>query len=79
MPGLIPRPLYGVMDYLWSGTLFAAPQLFGFSSDPRAALFCRVMAGSAAVMSLFTRYELGLIKLLPFNMHLAGDTLNAVV
>ena len=78
MLGLIPRPVHGVMDYLWSGSLFAAPQLFGFSNDKRAVLFCRLMAGSAAVMSLFTRYELGLIKVLPFNMHLAGDTLNAV-
>jgi len=79
MLGLIPRPVHGVMDYLWSGALFAAPQLFGFSDDERAVLFCRAKAGTAAVMSLLTRYELGLIKVLPFNIHLAGDALNAVV
>ncbi|HEX8231097.1 MAG TPA: hypothetical protein VF826_17550 [Chloroflexia bacterium] len=78
MLGLVPRPVHGVLDYLWSVSLFAAPHLFGFSNDKRATLFCRVLAGSAFVMSLFTRYELGLVKVLPFNMHLAGDSLNAV-
>ncbi|MDQ5825256.1 MAG: hypothetical protein M3441_13770 [Chloroflexota bacterium] len=79
MLGLVPRPLHAVLDYLWSASLFAAPHLFGFSNDERAVLFCRTKAATAFVISLLTRYELGLIKVLPFNMHLAGDALDAVV
>ncbi len=59
-------------------SVIAAPQLFGFSDDERAVRFCQAMGGSAIARSLLTRYELGLIKVLPFNMHLMGDTLNAV-
>ncbi|HUS15396.1 MAG TPA: hypothetical protein VM536_10315, partial [Chloroflexia bacterium] len=71
-------PLHGVLDYVWSLSLFFAPQLFGFARDREAAQACRLMAGSALATSLFTRYELGLVKVIPFNLHLVGDTLNAV-
>ncbi len=79
MLGLIPRPVHGVMDYLWSTGLFAAPQLFGFSDDERAVLFCRTKAGTAFAMSLFTRYELGLIKVLPMTGHLVLDGISGAM
>ena len=78
MLGLIPRPVHGVLDYLWGLAFVAAPHLFGYAGDRQATLFSRVMGGGALAMGLLTRYELGLIKVLPFNLHLLGDGLNAV-
>ncbi len=77
---LIPRPAHAATDYLWSSAFAAAPEVFGFANDDRAALFCRVMGGSSIAMSLLTRYELGLIKVIPFNLHLMGwDVLSVVL
>jgi hypothetical protein len=66
-----------VIDYIWSTAFSSAPEWFGFARDARARLFCRAMGG-AMTMSLFTRYEMGVVKVLPFNIHLAGDVLSVV-
>lgn len=78
MIGLIPRPMHGVLDYLWSIVVFFAPELFGFQKDKAATMYFKVRAGSAIVASLMTRYELGLIKIIPFNLHLLLDFAGAV-
>src|SRR5690349_10642187 len=77
---LIPRPLHAATDYLWSSAFAAAPEVFDFADDDRAVLFCRIMGGSSIGVSLLTRYELGLIKVIPFNVHLMGwDVLSVVL
>ncbi len=77
MIGIIPRPIHALLDYLWSIAHFFAPELFGFAGDDAASAFCKFRGGSAIGSSLFTRYELGLIKVLPFNMHLFFDFIGA--
>ena len=76
---LIPRPLHAVADYLWSAAFYFAPELFGFADDKAATNYARLRGGSATVYSILTRYELGLIKLIPFNLHLLIDLLGALV
>jgi len=76
---LIPRPLHATTDYLWSSAFAAAPEVFGFANDKPAALFCRLMGGSSIGVSLLTRYELGLVKVIPFNVHLLGWDVSSVV
>lgn len=78
MIGLIPRPLHAVMDYLWGIAVFFAPELFGFKENEAASLYCKVRGGGTVITSLMTRYELGVIKLIPFNMHLLLDFVSAV-
>ena len=79
MCGLIPRPLHAVLDYLWSMALFLAPELVGFADDEAASTVCKARAGGATAMSLLTRYELGLIKVIPFNVHLLSDLLSGLM
>lgn len=78
MLGIVPRPVHGVIYYLWSTAFSSAPEWFSFADDARARLFCRAMGGGAMTMSLFTRYEMGVVPVLPFNMHLIGDVLSVV-
>jgi hypothetical protein len=79
MLGIIPRPLHAVLDYLWSIALFCAPELVGFADDDAASTVCKARAGGATAMSLLTRYELGLIKVIPFNVHLLLDLLSGLM
>ncbi len=75
---LIPRPLHAVMDYLWGASVFFAPELLGFDKDSPANVYCKARGGSMVLTSLMTRYELGLIKVIPYNMHLLLDFVSAV-
>ena len=73
MKKLISRQTHGVADYSYA-TLFAvAPELVGFTDEEIAARLSRVVGGGVALTSLLTRYELGLIRVLPFKAHLVAD------
>ncbi|HUP28243.1 MAG TPA: hypothetical protein VM409_07395 [Chloroflexia bacterium] len=78
MLGIIPRPLHAVLDYLWGVAHFMAPELLGYADDEAANLYSKVRGGSMIPISLMTRYELGLVKVIPFNAHLAMDLLGAL-
>jgi uncharacterized membrane protein len=65
--------IHGVLDYL-SGVLFiASPWLFGFNNGG-AAQWLPVAAGaSILLLSLFTEYELGVMKGVKMSTHLTID------
>jgi hypothetical protein len=70
---LIPSRVHGVLDYGVALLLIAAPALFGFE-DTGAASQVPITLGVLTVLySLLTRYELGLLSVLPFRAHLALD------
>ena len=66
----ILKPLpHSVIDYLWAGTMMAAPWLFGFSKNKKATINCVSSGAGILGMSLMTRYPLGAVKLIPFPTH----------
>ncbi|PIQ20680.1 MAG: hypothetical protein COW65_13610 [Cytophagales bacterium CG18_big_fil_WC_8_21_14_2_50_42_9] len=69
----ITRTMHGITDYSYAALLTAAPKLFGFEKEKSASLLCYGLGGGALLYSLFTRYELGMFKLMPFKTHLAID------
>lgn len=71
----ISRPFHGVLDYGYAAAIAASPNLLGFTDQPTATVLMRVLGGAVLVTSLCTRYELGLIRVLPFKMHLGADAL----
>jgi len=77
-----PRPvdatLHGVVDY-GAGTflLTAFPKLAGIEGTDSARQV-RISAAVHAGYSTLTKYPLGLVKLIPFQAHLALDALGAV-
>jgi hypothetical protein len=77
-----PRPvdstLHGMVDYT-AGTMLltAFPRLAGISGT-RSARQVRVAAAIHTGYSAFTRYPLGLVKLIPFKVHLAMDAAGAL-
>ena len=79
MLGIIPRPMHAVLDYLWGIAHTYAPEMFGYAGNEAANAFSKFRGVSMVGASLITRYELGLIKLIPFNMHLLLDFLGAML
>ncbi|MFC4171199.1 SPW repeat protein [Microvirga sp. GCM10011540] len=69
----LPTRLHGIIDYLWGVALTASPWLFGFA-DVTAAKWVAIVFGLGAILySLVTRYEVGLLPLLPMPLHLGLD------
>lgn len=70
---MINTKTHGVIDYLTGVLLLAAPYLFGFASGGAAQIVPQVIGAAIILMSLFTRYELSLAKLIPLKVHLGAD------
>lgn len=70
----IPTKVHGVLDYVVAIALILAPFIFGFSGVGGAAVVIPIVLGIGLfVYSLFTRYELGLVKLIKMPVHLVFD------
>ena len=75
----ISTQIHGVLDYLSAVLLIAAPWLFGFE-DVTTAKWVAVIAGVLILlMSIFTKYELGMIRSIPMATHLSIDVVTGVV
>ena len=71
---VIPTYAHGIFDYIGGVALLFAPQIFGFADvDGAAVAIPRVLGFIVLAQSLLTRYEVGLIKVLPMRMHLMND------
>lgn len=71
MVKLISPKVHGIIDYLSVPLLLAAGPLFRFGGLP--AEITSTVAGIALVISAFTAYPLGLVKMIPFKIHLMID------
>lgn len=72
----IPSRTHGIIDYLVGGLLIALPRIVPL---PRRISSVLTLVGVATLgTSLMTRYEAGLLKLIPFRVHLATDVAQAL-
>jgi drug/metabolite transporter (DMT)-like permease len=75
----LPTRIHGVLDYLLGALLIASPWLFGFA-DNQAARWVPVVLGAGVLLySLFTDYELGVVKRLQMPAHLFLDALGGLL
>ena len=73
---LYSTPTQGLIDYLTGGALLVRPRALGWNKNVSRLL---TMAGLGALAySLFTRYEVGLVKLLPMKTHLMMDAISGL-
>jgi hypothetical protein len=73
---IIPRKIHGFLDYLMGVVLIAAPWLFGFADDGPATYIPVALGAGALVYSILTNYESGVVRLIPFRVHLLLDVLS---
>ena len=74
---MIPTRIHGILDYVVGAALIAV----GIYLDPAtAAGLAPLVAGAAAVIySIFTRYELGVYRVIPMGTHLVLDGISGVL
>lgn len=70
---------HGYLDYLLGALLIAAPWLFGFARGGAETDVPVLLGVAIVVYSVFTAYELGLIRLLPRPVHLVLDGLGGLL
>jgi hypothetical protein len=69
----IPTRVHGMMDYLVGILLIAAPWLFNFDRGGAETWVPVLLGAGAIVYSLFTDYELGMVRRLSMPTHLMLD------
>lgn len=72
----ISSRLHGILDYATAAQLIAMPSLLG-TGGSRSGLALRAAGVAYLASAATTRYELGLVKLLPFPAHLALDVVGS--
>jgi hypothetical protein len=76
---IISRRTHGILDYVVGVVLILAPRFLGLEAGGVEARILMVLGWAAVVYSVFTRYELGLIKVLPFSAHLGLDVMSGLL
>ena len=74
---LLPAWLHAVADYAVGATLVIVALVSGASAGAVATGV--VVGATVLVVSAFTKYPLGIMKVLPFTIHSAGDYLAAAL
>ena len=76
---MLPRNVHAVTDYLAGITLVAAPWIFGFSQYATPTNVTMAVGVMTLIYSIFTRYESGLVRLIPFPAHMLLDLLSGLL
>lgn len=70
---MISTRLHGLLDYGVSSVLLFSPWLFGFAEFPGPRITMMAVGTLGLFYSLFTRYELGAVRIIPMPMHIGLD------
>jgi hypothetical protein len=75
----IPTNVHGMLDYLMGALLIVAPWLFGFYEGGIESWLPIILGAGVILYSLFTDYELGLVKSIGMPTHLTLDGLGGAL
>ena len=75
----IPTGVHGVADYLLGVVLIAAPWLFRFGDGGPATWVPVILGAGLIAYSLFTGYELGVVRHIPMSVYLGLDLVGGIV
>jgi hypothetical protein len=65
---------HGILDYALGPVLFLAPNIFGFADMEGPAVWVPRLIGALTLLqAIVTRYEVGLVKMMPMRFHLFND------
>jgi len=70
----VTKTMHAYLDYPVAIALLTLPFLLGLGGSHQLALIAAPVAGAAAfVLTIFTDHHLGLVRILPYRLHLAVD------
>jgi len=72
----IPHAVHGILDYLVGLLLLVSPWLFGYAHDqPVPTDMAMIFGGGLMLYTALTNFEVGIVRLLPFPVHMVLDVL----
>lgn len=78
-PRFITKQMHALLDYPVAISLMAAPFLLGLGTSHPLAKWLAVATGVAAfILTLLTDHQLGAVRVIPYQFHLAVDFLVGV-
>lgn len=75
----IPTRIHGMLDYIIGLLLIAAPWLLGFAGGGAETWVPVILGAGVILYSLFTDYELGMVRKLSMPAHLTMDGLGGAL
>ena len=75
---IIDTKTHGYMDYIMGIFLLASPSLFSLNLNAMESTILYIIGVTAIIYSLWTNYELGLLKIIPMKGHLALDIFSGI-
>lgn len=69
----ISREQHGLVDYAYIPAVAAAPAALGFDRDDVPARLARLLSAGVLLSTLLTRAEWGVVRVIPFKVHLGMD------
>lgn len=75
----ITRRMHGALDYIVGLVLILSPRLFNLDGSSLEGQVPVALGIATLIYSVFTRYEFGLFKLIPFRIHLGLDTASGLL
>ena len=76
---MISTRVHAIIDYCTGALLILAPYLFGFADGSVAQWLPMVLGALTILMSLITRYELSIAKIIPLPIHLGVDVVSGLL
>jgi hypothetical protein len=76
---IISSRTHGVLDYIVGLVLILSPRLFNLDASSAEGQVPVALGIATLIYSVLTRYEVGLIKVIPFRVHLTLDTLSGIL
>ena len=73
----IPTFVHGALDVVGAVLLLALPRVLSFG--PNTTTYLTVVAIAVAIVTMLTRWEVSLAKVLPTKVHLTIDTLTGAL
>lgn len=76
----VSRSIHAWLDYPVALALMTLPFILGLGQSNPAALWLSVVAGAAAfILTLLTDHQFGVLKVVPYPVHLAVDLMVGLV
>ncbi|TMV09088.1 hypothetical protein FGK63_08215 [Ruegeria sediminis] len=74
MPRFVTKEIHAYLDYPVAFALIGLPFLLGLGESSQLALYISPVVGLAAlILTVFTDHHLGIVRILPYKIHLAVD------
>lgn len=76
----VTKTIHAYLDYPVAFALIALPFALGLGASNQVALYLSAVVGVAAfLLTVFTDHHLGVVRVLPYRLHLAVDFLVGVL